>query len=153
MCNYLYYWVTVRNSQSYWHLETHGGNTGMYTGRGGRRGGGGRRGHRSDVRGGNTSEPGWGGGSGGVTVCGGGEVGYFLWHQTLLHCFCLSFFLSFFFFKPFLFTSKSCISLFYSFGLWRIIVKNNTSCCECTSNNQTSIVLLCHNVQYIFIYL
>lgn len=21
MCNYLYYWVTVRNSQSYWHLE------------------------------------------------------------------------------------------------------------------------------------
>lgn len=32
MCNDLYYWVTVRISQSYWHLEQ-GNNTGMYMGR------------------------------------------------------------------------------------------------------------------------
>lgn len=43
MCNYLYYWVTVRNSQSYWHLEHMGENTGMYTGQGGVGEGGGAR--------------------------------------------------------------------------------------------------------------
>ena len=37
MCNYLYYWVTVKDSHSYWHLEhmERGGGTGMYIGRGG----------------------------------------------------------------------------------------------------------------------
>lgn len=51
-----------------------------------------------------------------------------------------------------LFTSQSSYFTFIS-GLWRII-KNNTSCCECTSNNQTLIVLLCCNVQskYLYIY-
>lgn len=54
-------------------------------------------------------------------------------------------------FLLFFFLKKALISLIS--GLWRII-KNNTSCCECTSNNQTLIVLLCRNVQskYLYIY-
>lgn len=53
MCNYLYYWVTVRNSQSYWHLE-HMGETLACTG-GGAVGGGrgpiGRMGGRGNTEG------------------------------------------------------------------------------------------------------
>ena len=77
MCNYLYYWVTVRNSQSYWHLE-HMGETLACTG-GGAVGEGGA--DRSD--GGAGQHGGLGKGLGEcvcvcLRVCGGGEVGYFL---------------------------------------------------------------------------
>lgn len=153
MCNYLYYWVTVRNSQSYWHLE-HMGEHWHVHGAGGQGKGGGASGPSVRCRGWqHVGTRGGGGGAGGVAVCGGVRSGIFFDIRRYCIVFVCLFFVVFFFQTFFLFTSKSCISLFYSFGLWRIIVKNNTSCCECTSNNQTSIVLLCHNVQYIFIYL
>lgn len=56
MCNYLYYRVTVRNSQSYWHLEhVGGGGVGELACTGG--GGGGGGGQRE----GGQAVGGWGG--------------------------------------------------------------------------------------------
>lgn len=55
MCNYLYYWVTVRNSQSYWHLEHMRETLACTRGRdggGGQQGGGGGGGSQSDGGGG-----------------------------------------------------------------------------------------------------
>ena len=48
---------------------------------------------------------------------------------------------------------KALVFTFIIFLGYEGIIKNNTSCCECTSNNQTSIVLLCHNVQFIYLYI
>lgn len=88
-----------------------------------------------------SSSVGWGGiDTAGVHVCDRANGGF--WHQQmLLHRFVLKFCL----------LPQSSYFTFIS-GLWRII--KNTSCCECTSNNQTLIVLLCCNVQskYLYIY-
>lgn len=92
MCNYLYYWVTVRNSQSYWHLEHMGktlactrGGVGEWVARGGirangwMRGGGGGRGQRR-INGGVWE---------GVFVCGGVRLGVFF---DISSCYCIDFF-------------------------------------------------------------
>lgn len=147
MCNYLYYWVTVRNSQSYWHLEHMRETLACTRGWGGQ--GGVVWGNRSD---------------------GGGGWGYHTWSAHVVVCvsgwgwvFSLTsvdatalfgdIFLFFFPLFFFLILPKAvCISRFHFSGLWRIVM-NNTSCCECTSNNQTLIVLLCCNVQFIYLYI
>lgn len=146
MCNYLYYWVTVRNSQSYWHLE-HMGETLACT-----QGGAGAESGRSFDGPGrwglvNTAGLGFRVWGACVFVCGGVRSGIFfdISRRYCIVCFC-------FFLYPFWFTSKRLFLFHFFSGLWRII-KNNTSCCECTSNNQTSIVLLCHNVQFIYLYI
>lgn len=148
MCNYLYYWVTVRNSQSYWHLE-HMGETLACTrvGAGGWREGASGRSVGWGGRG--VTRRGWGKGLGGVCVCvcGGVRSGIFF---DISRRYCIVFCSFFNLFFPLRLLPKALISLFHFSGLWRII-KNNTSCCECTSNNQ--IVLLCHNVQFIYLYI
>lgn len=155
MCNYLYYWVTVRNSQSYWHLE-HMGETLACTG-GGAVGGGrgpiGRMGGRGNTEG-------WVKVWGSVCVCvcvcvAGVRSGISF---DISRCYCIVFLLLLGLFVFFLnllsfLLPKALVFTFIIFLGYEGIIKNNTSCCECTSNNQTSIVLLCHNVQFIYLYI
>lgn len=85
MCNYLYYWVTVRNSQSYWHLE-HMGKTLACT-RGGA--GGGTRGRRGDWLDVGAGKAGSTTGSGGASVCVEGvRSGIFF---DISRCYCIVF--------------------------------------------------------------
>lgn len=110
MCNLLYYWVTVRNSQSYWHLE-HMGETLACT-RGGA-GGGGAEGLQGDGRGGGGNT------AGRVCVHGWGKVGYFslisVDATAFLWVFCILFSClppkavtsPFFFFLPFYWVMKN----------------------------------------------
>lgn len=72
----------------------------------------------------------------------------------LLHCFFVVVgFVCFFLNLLSFLLPKALVFTFIIFLGYEGIIKNNTSCCECTSNNQTSIVLLCHNVQFIYLYI
>lgn len=123
----------------------------MYTGGagGGARGASGAIGRMGGQ--GRVTRQGWGkglwggGGGGGVCLCGRVRSGIFF---DISRRYCIVFV---YFFILCCLLPKALISLFHFSGLW--ILKNNTSCCECTSNNQTSIVLLCHNVQFIYLYI
>lgn len=101
MCNYLYYWVTVRNSQSYWHLE-HMGETLACTqaGQGVARGGIGAIGWMGGQ--GRVTRQGWGKGLwggeggrwGGVCLCGRVRSGIFF-DISRRYCIVFVYFLSF----------------------------------------------------------